>query len=92
MACRSGQGGHGAELIAAFDYLALHTLGLEVRSWNHRAIVRKLARAHGHREAAQALGELYEAARYTAGAEALSGPEQEAARRDLCLLAGVAGA
>ena len=36
------------------------------------------------------LGELYEAARYTAGAEALSGPEQEAARCDLCLLAGVA--
>ncbi|MCI0377044.1 MAG: hypothetical protein L0215_05535 [Gemmataceae bacterium] len=80
------------QLILAFEYLSLRSLGLEVRSWNHRAIAQSLqeaARGAGLKLAATTLGALYEEARYTHGAETLTDAAQAAARQHLCLLAGV---
>jgi hypothetical protein len=78
------------ELIMAFDYLAVLLLGAQVRTWNHRAIVREMDAASRHPGAAVELGLLYEQARYTIGPDPLSTGEQAAVRRHLCLLAGVA--
>src|SRR5439155_2456335 len=55
-----------AELIRAFDYLALLLLGLRAKVWNHRTVARLLAERDG--TAAARLAELYERARYTRGA------------------------
>jgi hypothetical protein len=76
-----------ADLIRAFEYLALLLLGREARSWNHRDIATRLGSAEADR-----LATLYEQARYAPNAEPL--PEEAVAefRRDLCLLAGVPGA
>ncbi|MCI0640435.1 MAG: hypothetical protein L0Y72_07275 [Gemmataceae bacterium] len=79
------------QLIQAFEYLSLRNLGLEARTWNHRAIAQGLqeaARGNNQEHAAAVLGALYEEARYTHGAEALTDADQAAARRHLCLLAG----
>jgi hypothetical protein len=84
-----------AELVQAFEYLALLRLGQEARVWNHRDIACRLSpeEAEGaRRSAAEELATLYEQARYTPDDEPLSPPALDAARRDLCLLAGVAPA
>ncbi|MBM3995821.1 MAG: DUF4129 domain-containing protein [Planctomycetes bacterium] len=76
------------ELIQAFDYLAVLTLGREVQSWNHQAVAR-----HWQERAPQcmpetaALADLYEQARYTEGADELSEPQRDQARRSLVRLA-----
>jgi hypothetical protein len=80
------------QLIQAFDYLAVLLLGTEVRSWNHRAVARKLAAATDLRPEVEELTLLYEQARYTDGADALSAHDQSAVRRSLRLLTGVARA
>jgi hypothetical protein len=77
------------QLIMAFDYLAVLLLGAEVRTWNHSAIARKIAVATDHAGAAVELALIYEQARYTTGPDPLSAADQAAARRHLCLLAGV---
>jgi hypothetical protein len=77
-----------AELILAFDYLALLKLGSEAQSWNHRAIAshwRELAPAFALDT--DALEHLYEQARYEDGISALSDADREQARRALVLLA-----
>jgi hypothetical protein len=77
-----------AELVRAFDYLALLSLGLDVRTWNHLAIARQwTAKAPACTEASHALALLYEQARYTDGGDALTEPQRDAARRSLLMLA-----
>jgi hypothetical protein len=73
-----------ADLIRAFDYLALWTLGLAVKSWNHHAVARSWQdRSSACAASAAALASLYEQARYTNGADALPDVERDAARRAL---------
>ncbi len=76
-----------AELVRAFDYLALLTLGLAVQSWNHQAIARRWRdRAPSCAESARTLALLYEQARYTEGAEELTDIQRDLARRSLLQL------
>jgi hypothetical protein len=77
------------QLIQAFDYLALLLLGTEARSWNHRAIARKMLDANLRPGAVEELAILYEHARYTRGPEPLPERARAAARAHLCLLAEV---
>jgi hypothetical protein len=85
-----------AELVAAFEYLALLQLGQEAQTWNHRDLADGLGgeeRDQGDRHrAAEELGALYEQARYTPDEELLSDEALAAARRDLRFLAGMANA
>ncbi|MCI0460524.1 MAG: hypothetical protein L0Z62_26520 [Gemmataceae bacterium] len=79
-----------AELVQAFEYLALLQLGLDARAWNHHEIADNLPAADTNgRQAAYELASLYEQARYAPGEEPLAAPDLDAARRHLCLLAGV---
>jgi len=79
-----------AELIAAFDHLALLCLGWQARTWNHCAIGESLAGAKPeHHRAALELASLYEWARYAPEPDALSDQALSRARRNLCILAGV---
>src|SRR5262249_61802198 len=79
-----------AELIAAFDYLALLCLGRQARTWNHSAIGHSLASTKPeHHPAARELASLYEGARYAPEGDAPSDHALARARRDLCILAGV---
>ncbi len=84
------------ELVRAFEYLSLLRLGKAARNWNHRQIGDRLGgekSAHTESgEAAARLATVYEHARYAPSADELPDRELETARRDLCLLAGVAGA
>jgi hypothetical protein len=84
------------ELVRAFEYLSLLRLGKSARNWNHRHIATCLGAAKslpaGRVEAAERLAALYEHARYAPAAEAMADQQMETARRDLCFLAGVAGA
>lgn len=81
------------ELIKAFEYLALLRLGREVTSSNHLEIAQQIADLHGHMleqsQAADHLADLYEKARYAPPHEAVPSEDVIAARRELCLLAGV---
>ncbi len=80
-----------AELVQAFDHLALLLLGPVARSWNHLVIAARLGedRKADRRRAAAQLAGLYEQARYAPPGEVLADADLAAARRDLCLLAGV---
>jgi hypothetical protein len=89
-----GQVASRADVIRAFDYLALLLLGSTARTANHWTIAEGLA---GEADAAQAqrqnaaaeLAALYEQARYAPDEGPLPAEALAAARRDLCLLAGV---
>jgi hypothetical protein len=82
-----------AELVQAFEYLALLRLGRDARAWNHRDIAAHLGGADAARgQAAGELAALYEQARYAPDDEPLAAPDLGAARRNLCLLAEVATA
>jgi hypothetical protein len=83
------------DLIRAFEYLSLLVFGPVARAWNHRDIAFRLGEQPGdasdeRRRAADHLAALYERARYAPPADALPDGEAREARRDLCLLAGVA--
>jgi hypothetical protein len=85
------------DLIRAFEYLSLLVLGPAARSWNHRVIATRLGNRPDdldldRRRAAEHLATLYERARYAPPADLLPEGEVRDARRDLCLLAGVAHA
>jgi hypothetical protein len=83
------------ELVAAFEYLAVLCLGPDARARNHLDLAKRLAQGPdeaGRRRAAGELARLYEQARYAPDAEPLTPDDVAAARRDLCLLAGVAAA
>ena len=82
-----------AELVKAFDYLAVLVFGAKARPWNHRTVARSLAeRAEPLTHLAAELAALYEEARYTDGESALSPDQCELARHALNKLAGVAPA
>lgn len=82
------------QLIRDFEHLSLLRLGLESRTWNHRAIATRLAvegaNAPEIDQAATHLATLYERARYAPGRQELDAADVAAARRELTLLAGVA--
>jgi hypothetical protein len=87
--CPPNQVATRAQLIAAFEYLALLILGTQARTANHRNIAAKLGETPERRRAADELARLYEKARYAPAAGELQPPVVAAARRDLCLLAGM---
>lgn len=77
-----------AQLVQAFDYLALLTLGLGVQCWNHHAVARKWrTQAPTCAASAHTLASLYEQARYTDGVEPLKDTDRDQARRLLLQLA-----
>ena len=77
-----------AELVLAYDYLALLTLGVGVQSWNHHAIARRWReRSPACAQPGDALTLLYEQARYTQGVEALTQSQRDQARAYLLQLA-----
>jgi hypothetical protein len=86
------------DLVLAFEYLALKCLGPAARAQNHLALAAELGEQapapdpDQRRQAAGELARLYEHARYTPDDEPLTAADLAAARRDLCLLAGVATA
>ncbi|HZZ79067.1 MAG TPA: DUF4129 domain-containing protein [Gemmataceae bacterium] len=80
--------GTRADLIRAFDYLALWTLGLSVKSWNHHAVARSWGdKSPACAVSASTLARLYEQARYTDGVDLLSDEERERARQALAQIA-----
>lgn len=82
-----------AELVRAFDYLALLLLGLPARSWHHLTVASRWCEQDAARRAdAEALALLYERARYTDGPEALTTDERDCARAALLALLGGASA
>jgi hypothetical protein len=77
-----------SELVQAFNYLALLTLGPQVQSWNHHAIERSWReKAPACAQMGSALALLYEQARYTEGVEALTDSQRDQARASLRQLA-----
>jgi hypothetical protein len=84
------------QLVSAFEYLALLCLGPVALACNHLDLAARLGAREGadveKSRAAEHLARLYEQARYAPADEALPPDELAAARRDLCLLAGVAAA
>jgi hypothetical protein len=85
-----------ADLVRAFEYLSLLCLGPVALACNHLDLAARLGAREAtdveKRRAAEQLAGLYEQARYAPPDEALRPEELAAARRDLCLLAGVAAA
>ncbi|MBV9125142.1 MAG: hypothetical protein JO112_17440 [Planctomycetes bacterium] len=83
-----------ADLVQAFEYLALLKLGPAARNWHHYTIGEALGKDEGkggeRRQAAHHLAALYEKARYAPEEESLPDQAITAARHELCLLAGVA--
>jgi hypothetical protein len=78
-----------AQLIRAFEHLALVRFGLAARARNHLALTQQLAAPadpEAKQQAAQQLCRLYEQARYAPDAP-LSADALDTARRSLCLLA-----
>jgi hypothetical protein len=83
------------DLVVAFEYLAFLCLGPSARTCNHLDVADRLGEQSAdaaRRRAAGELAHLYEQARYAPDDEPLSATDLAAARRDLCLLAGVATA
>jgi hypothetical protein len=87
-----GQVASRRDLVLAFEHLALSRLGPGARSRNHRDLAEGLV---GGRVAlvgaADHLADLYEQARYAPDEGPLPAAALADARRNLCLLAGVAG-
>src|SRR5262249_10384044 len=82
-----------AELVRAFEYLALLRLGPGARNQTHRAPAAGLGQAVAERRrAADELATLYAHARYAPTDEPLTAADLAVARRSLCFLAGVAAA
>jgi hypothetical protein len=79
-----------AQLIQAFEHLALVVLGPAARATNHRAIASGLGATAERSRAAAELAGLYEWARYDPTEGELPAADRATARRDLCLLAGMA--
>jgi hypothetical protein len=83
------------DVVRAFEYLCLLTLGKSARLRHHLELGRQLGQQAAvdpqrRQQAALALTRLYERARYAPADEPLSQAELEEARRELCYLAGVA--
>jgi hypothetical protein len=86
------------DLVVAFEYLAFLCLGPSARTCNHLDVADRLREkapvpdAESRHAAADQLARLYEQARYAPDNELLTDGDLATARRDLCLLAGVANA
>ncbi len=81
------------QLVQAFDYLAILKLGLAAKPWNHRVVAEQWSkRLKQCRDAARALADLYETARYTTGDETLTAAERTQARATLAHLADASAA
>jgi hypothetical protein len=79
-----------AELVRAFDYLALLQCGRDAKMWHHRHVANRLGGDDGKRtQTAGSLADVYEHARYAPLRDDLAGDRIDRARRDLCFLAGV---
>jgi hypothetical protein len=82
------------DLVAAFEYLAFLRLGPAARVLNHLDVADELGEqapdSGDRRRAADELARLYEQARYAPEEEPLTEEDLASARRDLCMLAGVA--
>jgi hypothetical protein len=72
-----------AQLLQAFEALAINRFGDAARPWNHRLVAHRL----GGGSAIEVLTRLYEQARYAPGGE-LSAGDRESANRSLAQLAG----
>src|SRR5207253_10932011 len=86
-----------ADLVKAFEYLAVLLLGPQARTHHHLDLAEELGKeATGEdprrSEAARSLAYLYEIARYTPDDETLPPDELATARRELSFLAGAAAA
>lgn len=81
-----------ADVVHAFEHLALLRMGLPASNSNHLDIADELGKTVRQRPIAAELAQVYERARYAPDNESLSPEQIAAARRDLCLLAGVAAA
>lgn len=84
-----------ADLVRAFEYLAVLLLGQAARMRNHLELAKGMGGQNASEndprpEAARALAHLYEIARYTPAHESLPPDELAAARRELTFLAGAA--
>jgi len=78
-----------SDLVKAFDYLALLTLGPDVASWNHCAVAQRWCeKASAHAALVHDLASAYESARYTHGADELPANVRDQVRKSLALLAG----
>ncbi len=82
-----------ADLVRAFEYLALLLLGPGARTCHHLELAQRMGQrpaldADRQREAAQDLARVYEQARYTPADEPLPDEVLTRARRELCYLAG----
>jgi hypothetical protein len=82
-----------ADLVRAFEHLALRALGRSAIPCHHRAIAARLGEvgpspAASRRDAARRLAAVYERARYAPAGVTLGADELAAARRDLVSLAG----
>jgi hypothetical protein len=75
-----------AQLIEAFEYMALLLIGERARTANHRDIAILIGTSPERRAASHELATLYEKARYDPGVHELASSEAVAARRNLCLL------
>jgi hypothetical protein len=85
------------DLVRAFEYLALLSLGRDASTCHHRELAARLAGRDDmddarRRQAADLLAWLYEQARYAPAEESLSAEEMTEARHALCFLAGVPAA
>lgn len=86
-----------ADLVRAFEYLALLRLGPAARTQHHLDLARQIGAQpdldpQRRRDAAGLLADLYEVARYTPDEEPLPDQQMDRARRELCYLAGVKAA
>jgi hypothetical protein len=81
------------DVIQAFEYLSLLSLGPTAQSRNHLDLAAELGQtALDRRRSADRLAAVYEQARYTPKDEPISADALAAARNELCFLAGVKGA
>jgi hypothetical protein len=86
-----------ADLVRAFEHLALLCLGPAARTCHHLDLGERIGEQPAvdpdrRRDSAQTLAQLYEQARYTPDDETLPVEKMASARRELCYLAGVAQA
>jgi hypothetical protein len=90
---RPGEVETRGDLVRAFEYLALLSLGQAARTCHHLELARRIGEqpaldADRRRDAARDLAEVYEQARYTPDDEPLPDELLVRARRELCYLAG----
>jgi len=84
------------QLVQAFEYLSLLRLGPEARHQNHHQLAAALSKDETdswapRQQAVEHLASVYEQARYAPADDPVPEADLAAARRELCLLAGVPG-